>query len=193
MTDDEDDLPPLEIAELAEVCRDYVRRALEVELDYTLETLPLLDHYIARARQDIGTRPELLELLTRSAGAYFGEVLRRAFPSFWRLPSGDSFGWQLCFRDVFLALNPIAVVWDALWESEEHAGPSSELVLDQEDREVLAARLETLPPVSESEFWMLATRFEVVETAVEALRMAMHGAGVSSVSFEPADYEPATN
>ena len=101
---------PPEIAELAEACRVYVSRALEVELDFTLETLPVLDHYIAKARENLAERPQLVELVTRSAGAYFGEVVRRAFPSFWRLPSGDSHDWQVCFEEVFLAFNPVAVV-----------------------------------------------------------------------------------
>jgi hypothetical protein len=192
MTDDDDFLaPPPEIAELAETCRVYVARALEVGLDYSLETLPVLDHYIAKARENVAERPELVELVTRSAGAYFGEVVRRAHPSFWRLPSGDAHDWQLCFHDVFLAFNPIAAVWDAIWESSEHAGPSSELVMDREDRDSLDTRLAALPPLSESEYWMLATRFEVIETAVDELRLAMQRAGVESVRFEPADYDVA--
>lgn len=183
-------LPPGEIVELAEAAREYVVRALNVELDYTAETLPLLDHYIGQARENVRERPELVELLTRSVGAYFGEVVRRAMPSFWRLPSDDAHEWQLCFEEVFLAFNPAAFAWDALFESTDHAGPSSELYLDREDREALEKRLAALPPVSEGEYWLLSTRFEVVEMAADQARIELGRAGLEHVSYGPADYEP---
>ena len=38
--------PPEQIADLARACVDYVKRALHVELDFSAETLPMLDHYL---------------------------------------------------------------------------------------------------------------------------------------------------
>ena len=67
---------------------------------------------------------------------------------------------------MFLAFNPIAAVWDALWQSTEHAGPSSELMMDREDKEPLEARLAALPPLSESEYWMLAARISAMSFRV---------------------------
>lgn len=185
------DLPPEQIVELGEATRDYVVRALGVELDYTPETLPLLDHYLREARANVRERPELAELVTRSAGAYFGEVVRRTMPCFWRLPSDDAGDWQLCCEDVYLAFNPVAFAWDALFESTDHAGPSSELVLDREDGEALERRLAALPPVSEDEYWLLATRFEVLEMAADQARQELKRAGLENVSYGPADYETA--
>lgn len=183
-------LPPIEIVELAEAARQYVLTAVGTELDYTPETLPLLDHYIRQSSENVRERPELAELLTRSVGAYFGEVVRRALPCFWRLPSSDARSWQLCFEQVFLAFNPTAFAWDALFESADHDGPSSELVLDREDREALELRLGALPPVSESEYWLLSTRFEVVEMAADQARLGLSRAGLAHVEYGPADYEP---
>jgi hypothetical protein len=181
--------PPAEIAELAEACRQYVLGATKVLLDYTPETLPLVDHYIGEAREATRERPELVELLTRSAGAYFGEVVRRLGPSFWLLPSVDSHDWLLCFENVFLAVNPVAVIWDVLEESSEHGGPSSEPRLERDQREAVEQRLAQLPPVSEDEYWMLATRHEVLEMIVDQLRLEMQRAGTEDVRFDAADYE----
>lgn len=187
----EADAPPVEIKELSEACRQYVLGAVGVELDYTPETLSLLDHYIVQARASLEARPELHELLTRSAGAYFGEVVRRAFGGFWRIPSPDAHDWQVCLRGVFLAINPVGVAWDALEDTNEHMGPSSELVLDPGDRESVHERLEAMPKVTEDEFWLLTTRLEVLEAVAEHLGAVMVQAGVQDVSFEPADYDIA--
>jgi len=190
VTDPEDlALPPEPIVELAEAAREYVVRAVGTELDYTPETLPLLDHYLRQARDNVRERPELLELVTRSVGAYFGEVVRRALPCFWRVPSQDARDWQVCFEEVYLAFNPTAFAWDALFESTDHDGPASELVLDREDSEALEKRLADLPPVSEDEFWLLSTRFEVVEMAADQARLGLANAGVENVSYGPADYD----
>lgn len=188
---EEADAPPPEIEELSEACRQYVLSAVGVELDYTPETLSLLDHYIGQARESLEARPELRELMTRSAGAYFGELVRRAFGGFWRLPSADTHDWQVCLRGVFLAINPVGVAWDALEDSDEHSGPSSELVLDPADREGVQQRLEAMPEVAEDEFWLLTTRLEVLEAVAEHLAAEMERAGVQDVTFEPDDYDIA--
>jgi hypothetical protein len=179
---------PDQIAELAENCRQYVLSATGVELDYGEDTLPVLDHYMTLARASVGERPELLPLVTRAAGAYFGELVRRKLPSFWRLPTGDDHDWRLCARDVYLSLNPIGAAYDALASSEAHGGPSSELEVSREEREVVARRLELMPPVPEDEFFMFSTRLEVIEVTVMALRLEMQREGLADVRFEDADY-----
>lgn len=181
-------LPDPEIVERAEATRQYVLSALGVELDYSPETLPVLDHYLEQARQNVRERPELTTLLTRSVGAYFGEVVRRAFPCFWRRPSGDAGDFQLCFEEVYLAFDPTAFAWDALFESADHDGPSAELLLDREDHEALVQRLAALPPVSEAEYWLLSTRFEIVEMAADQARRELSRAGLENVHYGPADY-----
>lgn len=190
-TDPEDaglSLPPTEIVELAEAAREYVVRSLGVELDYTPETLPLVDHYLGQARDNVRERPELAELLTRSVGAYFGEVVRRTLPTFWRYRE-DARDWLVCFEDVYLAFNPAGFAWDALFQHADHDGPSSELVLDREDREALEKRLADLPPVSDEEFWLLSTRFEVLEMAADQAKMGLARAGLENLSYGPSDYE----
>jgi hypothetical protein len=182
---------PAEIMELSEACRQYVLSSLGVELDYTPETLSVVDHYVAQARENLADRPELLELVTRSAGAYFGEVVRRALGGFWRLPTGDAHDWQLCMETVFLAINPVAVAWDALHESADHSGPSSQMVLDRDDQESVEQRLAAMPPLPEDQLWMLTTRLEVLEATIEHLRHLAERAGISEVTYEADDYDIA--
>jgi hypothetical protein len=185
------DLPPDEVVELSEAARQYVIGALGVELDYTPETLPLLDHYLSQARAGASERPELVELVARSVGAYFGEVVRRALPCFWQPPSGAARDYRLCFAEVYLAFTPSAFAWDALHQATDHDGPSSELELDREDGEALEKRLSDLPPVSEAEFWLLSTRYEVVEMAADQARLGLARAGLENVSYGPGDYAPS--
>lgn len=183
--------PPPEVGELAASCIDYVRQATGVELDLTPETLPVLDHYVTAARSDTAERPELLTLVARAVGAYFGEVVRGSFPSFWRMPSGDAHEWQLCFREAYLAFRPVAVAYDALTGTTSHEGPSSELSLAPDEREAVAMRLAQLPPVPEDEWVLLSTRAEVIEIALDALRRVMQERGVEETQYAVEDYDDA--
>ncbi len=183
--------PPEEVANLAASCIDYVRQAVGVELDVTPETLPILDHYLAAARTDAAERPELLALLARTVGAYFGEVVRGAFPAFWWLPSADPYEWRLCFREAYLSLRPMGVAYDALVGSTHHEGPSSELGLLHDERECVAMRLAQLPPVPEDEWVMLSTRLEAIEIAQDAVRRLMQERGVEDTQYAVEDYDDA--
>ncbi|HEX6245463.1 MAG TPA: DUF6278 family protein, partial [Polyangiales bacterium] len=79
---------PDSILDLANACVRFVQQALSLELDYTPDTLPLLDHYLQSA-QDV-SKEEVLSLVAPAAGAYFGEVVRRQLgPARWHLVEGD--------------------------------------------------------------------------------------------------------
>jgi hypothetical protein len=170
-------------------CLDYVRRAVGVELDFSPETLPVVDHYASLASQTLGDRPELSALTASAVGAYFGEVVRGRIPGFWRIPSANVHDWAVCSKFVFLSFNPVGVAYDALFRSNEHDGPRSMLRVAAEDREYLSRRLETLPPVPEAEYYLLSTRFEVIEVAAEALRARLEESGYSEIEYDESDYE----
>ncbi len=180
--------PPPEIAELVTAAFQYVTSAVGVPPDFTLETLPLVDHYLAQARAGLRERPSLEPLVTRALGAYFGEVVRRYVRSFWWLPSADAGEWRLCGSEVFLAFNPLGVVAEALARSAEHDGPSAELRLDPSEREAVQARLASTSPVSEEEYWLLSTRLEMLQIVADQLRTEQHAAGTADVSFDATDY-----
>jgi hypothetical protein len=187
------DEPPDEIEELAENCRQYVLSATGVELDYTPETLSVVDHYVRHARAGLEERRELEPLIVRAVGAYFGEVVRRTVPSFWVLATADVFDWSLCAKTAYLSFNPIGVAYDALSGGTAHDGPSSELKVSPAEREIVAQRLEELPDVSEDEYYLLTTRLEVIEATVMALRLEMQQQGTSDVVFTESDYDEAEN
>jgi hypothetical protein len=180
--------PPAAIEELVLTCLDYVSRAVGVALDFTPETLPLLDHYATLARQQIDANPALAGIIAPAVGAYFGEVMRGKLDGFWRIPSQNPHDWAVCSRVTFLALNPLGVAYDAIYGGTEHGGPRSMLRVAPEDREYLDRRLSTLPRVPEDEYFSFSTRFEVLEVASEALAAKMEEEGYAGTVYTPEDY-----
>jgi hypothetical protein len=180
---------PEPLAELTRACLTYVKRSLGTDLDFTPETLPLLDHYLSEVREELTAKPELAQLTAHAAGAYFGEVLRRQMRGFWRFPSESLHDYQVCSSVAFVAVNPFGVAYDALYASTEHDGPRSNLRLAAEDVGYISARLATVPEVPEDQFYLLTTRIEVVEITVEALRARLEEEGYSELTYTPEDYE----
>src|SRR5262249_50814902 len=156
--------------ELADACIRFVDRALGVRLDYSLETLPLLDHYLEQAREAACTKPETSGLVAQAAGAYFGELLRRRYASWWGADDADPSLWQIELENVYLAVAPVALVSDLLHRGTIEEGDVAFLELLEDDRAAVAARLADLPGVSDAEYYSLATRLEVIDIAVEAIR-----------------------
>jgi hypothetical protein len=179
---------PETVQELAMVCVDYVERALGITLDFTEETLPILDHYATVVRSEVTARPEVGSVIARAAGAYFGEVLRGKFGGFWRLPSDNVVDWSWCARAFFLAVNPIGCAYDALHGADTHDGPSSRLRVLAEDRGAVDARLASIPPVPEDEYFRFTTRIEVIEVAAVTLRARMSETGYDGIEFDEGDY-----
>ena len=180
---------PEPIADLVSACLAYIRRSLGTELDFSPETLPLLDHYLGEVREELAAKPELAELTAHAAGAYFGEVLRRQMQGFWRMPSASLHDFQICSSVAFVSINPFGVAYDALYGNSEHGGPRSNLRLAPEDHGYIAARLSTVPEVPEDQFYLLTTRIEVIEITVEALRAKLEQEGYSEMEYTLQDYE----
>jgi hypothetical protein len=180
--------PPEPIPDYVSACLEYVRRALKVELDFTPETLPLLDHYATLSRETIRERPELEPLITRAAGAYFGEVVRARFGGFWKVPTINVHDWAVCSSLVFLWFNPIGIAYDAIFSGTEHDGPRSMLRVAPEDHDFLAQRLAQLPPLPEDEYFSFSTRFEAIEVAVETLHARLVEGGYEGTEFSEEDY-----
>jgi hypothetical protein len=120
---------PAVVLEHAASCVRFVLVAFKLELDFTRETLPLLDHYLEQARGSVRERPETLPLVASAAGAYLGEVVRRLHPCWWRADSHNSLEWRLEFRDVHLCFHPVQIFYSALtrppespWDPETDRG-----------------------------------------------------------------------
>lgn len=181
--------PPAPVLELAEACVRYVERALGVALDYTPDTLSLLDHYVRAAGPDLSTKPEARQLVASTLGAYFGEVLRRHYDaSWWHAPGADPAAWQLRFDGVFLALVPFAFASAAL-DNDDEGGEEGGLLLDDAEREEIAARLAALPPLDPDEYRLLTTRYDVIEIVVDHLRARVEAQNLGDVHLSDEDYD----
>jgi hypothetical protein len=179
--------PPPVVAELAAACVRFVATRYGIHLDFMPETLSVLDQWVRDARDELKERPELVELVQSSAGGYLGEVVRRAFGANW-ITEGGHAGWRLCMSTVFCAFNPVGLVREALMLGEAE-GWHAHFELDPGEKELIEARLEALPEVSEDEFYAPSTRFDVVNIVVDALRERMRGTGLGDVRFTVEDYK----
>jgi hypothetical protein len=186
--------PPDRVRDLAEACVRFVERSVGVKLDYEPETLSILDHYLAEARAAAAERPEAAALVAHAAGAYFGEVVRRRHPSWWRIEGDGPDAWRIELEPVFLSFSPVELVANALFRQEKAAAEpeaSERFELDEEDRRAVAARLADLPPVDESEFHAPSTWLEVIDIAIDAIRVRRLGQGEEAdLVLGPDDYEP---
>jgi hypothetical protein len=180
---------PPAIGDLAALCVRFVERAVGVRLDYTAETLPLLDHYLRHARATLaphvaGEVPaeESREVVVQSAGAYLGEVIRRRHPAWWRL-AADGREHRLEFHEAWVVVRPMSFVADAIRTDLEAQGTSLDgLDLDADDRPAV------LPEVELDEFVAPSTRLEVIDIAVDAIRARYLADDGAAPALEPEDY-----
>jgi len=187
---------PETIRELADRCVAHVRHRLGFALDYTAQTLSVLDHFVAAVLAEEGEgeppppghprRAGAMHLLAPTVGAYFGEVLRRAFRCRWRLGGESAERWVLELEEVLVRLNPAGVAAEALYGGPV-PGWSGALVTAPELEAVLHERLAAAPPIPEEEFYTFAARHEALQIAEDYLkeRAARYGA----VGCTPADYD----
>jgi hypothetical protein len=179
---------PSRVVEMAEGCVRFVHAALGVHLDFGAETLSVLDHYVATRRKDLLAKPETIGLMAQALGAYFGEVVRRRVRSFWHAESDDPSQWELRLEPVYVSFNPVAVAYDAITYGDDE-GPTAYFELEDEDREAIEKRLFDLPSASDEEFFSFATRLEVLEISVDAIKARMMSSGLGEVAFGNEDYE----
>jgi catechol 2,3-dioxygenase-like lactoylglutathione lyase family enzyme len=160
---------PEHVDDLATACVRFVERALGLTLDYAPETLPLVDHWLRTG--DASTSPELLELAAPAAGAYFGEVIRRALgDARWHAPPGEPRLWRLEYEHVFLAFNPIALAMEAATSAPSDGWTADFQLLPGDRATIEDALSRTTGDVREEDFYRLAVRYDVVEQIVETLR-----------------------
>jgi hypothetical protein len=180
-----EEAPPV-VDEFATACVRFVASRYGTMLDFSPDTLSLLDQWLRDARAEMNVRPEAVEVVQSAAGAYLGEVIRRHFGAQW-FAEGEVSGWRLYLSTVYCAFNPIGIAREALL-LEPAEGWQAHLELDPGERDAVEARLQALPGAAEEEYYMLSTRFDVLWIVVDALREGLRTRGLADVRFEPGDY-----
>lgn len=171
-----------QVDELAGQAVAYVQRALGITLGFDSETLPVLDHYISTVPRD---RPEMIELVTVTAGAYLGEVVRRQIGGRWEMDNpAQALSWRLVLP-TGLNFSPMgfvaaAIVGDELgdvdtaFDAPPAMLPYVEVTLgnmsEQSDQEYysLCGRYDTLAHLHEVLVAVAASRLDAVEAAQHA-------------------------
>ncbi len=161
--------PPTTVIDLAESCIRFVERAVGVRLDDTPDTLSVLDHYVAGVGDD--AESEVLGLVVPAVGAYFGEVVRKAWgDGEWVVPRTDAGeadydAWQLQFETCSLRFNPVGLAY----EVATRKGNAGLLQVAPKDRPTVERVLETLGSVRDDDYFRLAVRFEVLDAVFRNL------------------------
>lgn len=156
--------PPAPVADLVASCVRFVERSTRVTLDLSIDTLPVLDHYL---RSTPPGRAEIVALVAPAAGAYFGELVRRHFDGSWTHTDEGYEEWRVELSGGQVAFNPVGAALEAI-HRREVPGYSAHFSVSEADRALLHRTLERIPPVREDDFYRLAVRFEVLELLAEA-------------------------
>jgi hypothetical protein len=158
-----DEPVPARVREYAEQAVAYVHRALGVSVEYDSDTLPLLDHYL---RTVADAQPEAQRLVFATAGAYFGEVVRRRLGGRWEA-SGDEAEWRVVLP-TGLNFSPVGFVASAIAQADVDDF-DSELDAPARMRPYVQQTLSRMGEVSVEDYYSLCGRLDTVEHVHEVL------------------------
>jgi len=179
---------PAVIEQLSEGCVRFVQQALNLPLDFTPETLPILDHYVRERGRD--GREEISALLSPPTGAYFGEVVRRTLGYVrWHCPGDEYDRFRIEFEPFFLSFNPIGVATEIIRQGQA-TGPGAHFDVLDEARDVLKETLSKHARVPTEDYYTFTMRYEVLEQVAEVL-FALESARKERRHFGPEVYRAA--
>lgn len=155
---------PPRVAEFARQTVEYVRRAVGLELAYDSDTLPLLDHYL---RSVPGDQPATVELVATTAGAYFGEVVRRRLGGRWDTSAEDVTEWRVILP-TGLHFSPAGFVAAAIVRADLD---DLDTTLDAPPRmrPYVEQTLARMSDVTEDDYYSLCGRLDTLEHVHEVL------------------------
>jgi hypothetical protein len=157
---------PARIREYADQTVDYVKRALGVRLEFDSDTLPLLDHYLRTVPED---QPATLKLVIATAGAYFGEVVRRRLGGRWEHTpgEGEAEDWRVVLP-TGLSFSPSGFAAAAIAQADLE-DLDSELDAPPRMRPYVQQALARMGEVSIEDYYSLCGRLDTVEHIHEIL------------------------
>lgn len=154
---------PHEVREYAEQAINYVKRALSLTLEVDSDTLPILDHYLRSVPSDDSAATELVIV---TAGAYFGEVVRRRLGGRWELGEEPK-RWRVVLP-AGLSFAPAGLVGAAIAQAEL-GDLDTELDAPPRMKTYLQQALERMGDVSEEAYYSLSGRLDTIEHLHEVL------------------------
>ncbi len=159
-----DEPVPARVREYADQAVAYVRTALGVTPQYDSDTLPLLDHYL---RSLDTSEAATLKLVIATAGAYFGEVVRRRLGGRWEASPDGEDDWRVVLP-TGLNFSPAGFVASAIAQAdlEDH---DSELDAPPRMRPYVQQTLARMGVVSVEEYYSLCGRLDTLEHVHETL------------------------
>lgn len=161
-----DSAVPARVREYADQAVEYVRRALGLTLEYDSDTLPLLDHYL-RTLADVGAeQPAAVQLVVTTAGAYFGEVVRRRLGGRWEI-GGEDIEWRVVLP-TGLHFAPAGFVAAAIAMADLD-DLDSEFDAPARMRPYVQRALERMGEVSIEDYYSLCGRLDTLEHVHEVL------------------------
>ncbi|NVB83223.1 MAG: hypothetical protein HOV81_32925 [Kofleriaceae bacterium] len=158
-----DDPVPPRVREYADQVVEYVRRALGVTLEFDSDTLPLLDHYLRTVPTEQGAT---MQLVTATAGAYFGEVVRRRLGGRWET-TGEEADWRMVLP-TGISFSPAGFVATAIAQGDV-ADVDSEIDAPARMRPHLQQALSRMGEVSVEDYYSLCGRLDTLEHVHEVL------------------------
>jgi len=172
------DPAPARVSEYADQAVAYVRRALNLPLEYDSDTLPLLDHYLRNVPPD---QPAATMLVIATAGAYFGEVVRRRLGGRWEMPApeernGNGNGHVVAFEGADwrvvlptgLSFSPAGFVAAAIAQADLD-DLDSEIDAPPRMRPYVQQALARMGEVSIEDYYSLCGRLDTLEHVHEVL------------------------
>ena len=158
-----EDPVPVRVREYAEQAVEYVRRAIGLKLEYDSDTLPLLDHYLRSVQ---GSAPETMRLVITTAGAYFGEVVRRRLGGRWET-IGEEAEWRVVLP-TGINFSPLGFAASAIAQSEVEDF-DSEFDSPARMRPYVEQTLARMGEVPVEEYYGLCNRLDTLEHVHEVL------------------------
>lgn len=198
--------------------REQVRRALDFELDGSIESLAFVDHYLRMAQDE--SREPIVSLIAAGAGAYFGTLVANTIGASWVGDGRDPRRLRLLLAPQLIHFSPVDQAYEGIasrplspddpriaegpaFDPAFHLRPPNVAAQDPDDADSsagatpdqpeddaswLEARLAELPPVPEDQFHSLTCRFETLQLMLELLAAKHAAEGRKPRSLGVPDY-----
>jgi hypothetical protein len=161
-------MTPPPVQPFYDAARNYVKRAVGVELDDSEESLAYVDHYIASTARAEALKPEVLALVAPALGAYLGQVAIARFGGKWVIEGANPADWRVELAPAPLTFHPVGMAAEAL-RGEEVEGYDAAFTTREDLMGPLDEALESTPPVDEAYYYSLTGRLETLAHALDIL------------------------